>query len=69
MASNVSFSLSFDSGNEAIVNDPELETIIILRKIAEKIEIHGKRYGAVKEHNGNTIGKWSLDVEELAGKV
>ena len=57
------FTLTFSTDNAAF-GDGDKETQwheveLILLRVASKIA-HRKTFGAVKDSNGNTIGRWSL---------
>ena len=52
------FTLHFSTSNDAFDDCPE-ECVRILREIANALR-HGQADGAVRDINGNTIGKWEL---------
>lgn len=60
---NVEFSMELESGNEAIIADPRYAIAKILRDVAKMIE-NGRDEAAVKDVNGNSIGKFYLHIEE-----
>ena len=60
---DIDFSLEIESGNDAFQEDPTSEVSRILCEIAGKID-SGRFHGACKDINGNTVGRWSLDIEE-----
>lgn len=49
--------IEFDTGNDAFREDAQSEAARILRDIAQKVE-SGHESGAIKDVNGNTIGRW-----------
>ena len=59
----VQFELNFSSGNAAFEESPELEVQSILQHVQDCIR-DGTYDGIVKDYNGNSIGTWSLGVEE-----
>ncbi len=66
------FKLEFATDNAAFESAPESEVARILREIADRIEGAGSARGLtiggkVADENGNTVGKWSLAVEESEG--
>ena len=54
------FKLEFSTENAAF--EDSLEVVVILERIAQKMK-QGDRFGAVKDSNGNTVGRWSLTDE------
>ena len=55
------FKLEFSTDNAAF--EDSLEVVVILERIAQKVK-GGDTFGAVKDSNGNTVGRWSLSEEE-----
>ena len=55
------FTLEFSTENAAF--EDSLEVVVILERIAQKVK-GGDTFGAVKDSNGNTVGRWSLSEEE-----
>jgi len=54
------FKLQFSTDNAAFEDDAkDLETVTILREIADKIE-RGTMAGRVRDSNGNTIGEFKF---------
>lgn len=64
--SSVAFEVKIDSGNAAMVQDPNTEVIRILQKIIAVLADNSPASGvggSVKDINGNTIGDWGLYVD------
>lgn len=58
------FTMTFDLGNSALSGDNIPHGVAaILRALAIKVE-DGQTGGVVKDENGNTVGKWSLDTPD-----
>ena len=55
------FKLEFSTDNAAF--EDSLEVVRILERIAQNVK-GGDTFGAVKDSNGNTVGRWSLSEEE-----
>jgi hypothetical protein len=58
--------LTIECGNAAFEDMPGAECARILRDLADKLEGvgHGRRVsGTCRDHNGNFVGEWSLDLE------
>ena len=53
------FELSVDTGNAAFDPAPGDELARILRRVADELE-DGHTSGTVRDHNGNTVGRWEL---------
>lgn len=64
MSKRVWFEIKFDSGNQAVVDDPQGETVRILTKLAKEVS-RGYRDGFVADANGNKIGIWFLHEDEI----
>lgn len=60
---DVRLNLDITSGNAAFQDDPTSEVSRILCEIAGKID-SGRFHGSCIDINGNTVGKWNLDIEE-----
>ena len=59
---NVSFNLEIDSGNDALIEEPQVQIGRILEDIKRTIG-DGYDSGMVRDSNGNRVGTWKLDVE------
>jgi hypothetical protein len=62
----VTFEVNIESGNAALVQDPNAEVIRILQKIIAVLADNPPASGVggvVKDINGNTVGDWGLYVE------
>lgn len=56
------FTVKFDMQNSAFEDNPEAETIRVLRAIADRIESDGKLsgfYETIRDINGNDIGRFA----------
>jgi hypothetical protein len=53
------FEMSFETGNAAFEDSPELEVEYLLHKVARAVRA-GSQEGPVIDSNGNTIGAWKL---------
>lgn len=56
------FKLEFSTDNAAFEGEFEVEVIRILETVSDRVN-KWHREELVKDINGNTIGKWSLDHE------
>ncbi len=65
MVTNVSFKIKIDSGNAALVENPQEEVIRIMEDLIAKMR-RGRTCGSCMDVNGNRVGDWDLDVEEEA---
>lgn len=63
---NVYFSIELNSGNAALVDDPQGEVCRILEDIRTKIR-QGRTDGPIGDMNGNKVGTWLLDIEKSEG--
>ena len=54
------FKLEFNMDNAAFVQYPEGEVMRILENTIAALLI-GQVYSGILDHNGNIIGKWSID--------
>jgi len=68
------FSLTFRIDNAAFVEDPAAEVARILRDVAGKVE-RGEGFTAgdahmrpIRDSNGNRIGEYCADLEDLGGE-
>lgn len=61
----VSFNLSIESGNAAIVEDPALAIADILSDVKRTLS-DGYTSGMVTDVNGNRVGTWKLDQTDLS---
>ena len=52
----MSLQIDFDTDNAAFIDDPD-EAGRILRQLASEVSENSS--GIVRDHNGNTIGRWS----------
>lgn len=59
----ISFSLSIESGDAAMVEDPQGEIWRALQIVADKVAI-GHDEGYIRDSNGNLIGSWALGNDE-----
>lgn len=59
---DLGFHLEIQSGNAAFQDDATGELSRIICEIAGQIDC-GRNHGSCKDLNGNTVGKWWLDVE------
>ncbi len=59
--SHVTFEMSIESGNEAMVNDTIGEITSMLHATAKDI-YNGKFEGKLRDINGNTVGMYSLAI-------
>lgn len=56
------FEVKIKTGNAAVADDPETALYDMLQVVAEKLA-DGDTYGRIKDYNGNTVGSWSLTVD------
>lgn len=57
------FSIEFECDNAAFEEDPAQEVSRILTRTASHV-LNGHTEGRVKDINGNTIGRWSLELDD-----
>jgi hypothetical protein len=57
------FTMTIDSENEAVVDNPTVEVLRALRKVRGKLAdgISGIDGGKFLDVNGNSIGEWSVE--------
>lgn len=60
---NVTFTLSIDSGNAALIDSPYHEVSRLLRAAARQIE-DSRLDGKLVDSNGSTVGEFELELEE-----
>lgn len=60
----VSFNLSIESANAAIVEEPALAIADILSDVKRTLS-DGYTSGMVTDYNGNRVGTWKLDTTDL----
>lgn len=60
---NVTLKIETESGNAAAVEDPRGSVIATLKEIIKDLE-SGTDDALIFDLNGNSIGEWSLDIEE-----
>lgn len=62
----ITFDLTLESGNEAFDASPSEEVARILLETANRLVSHGAMSGQLRDINGNSVGRFVLDVEEAA---
>lgn len=62
------FKLEFETENDAFAYGTPEEVATYLRAVADKLEA-GSWSGLLRDVNGNTIGSYSLDVEQDTAKA
>jgi hypothetical protein len=65
MAQQVNFSLNISSANDSMQGNECEELSWIVEGVMRSVR-HGRTEGKIYDSNGNTVGNWSLDVEEIA---
>ena len=55
------FQVSIKTINAAFDGEPGHEVARMLREIADKVDEGFRNDGYVRDYNGNTVGRWSLD--------
>ncbi len=58
------FKLKIESGDDAMVGFPYEAVAEILRDVANKLDCGGES-GPIHDANGNKVGRFTLDVEEV----
>lgn len=58
----MSFSLEFETDNDAFAENPEIEIARILRAVADNVS--GADGGYIRDVNGNHIGTWDYTPTE-----
>lgn len=57
------FKLEFETDNNVFLDQPDAEVARILQAVADQVFDLGDRNGAIRDVNGNTIGRWTLEIE------
>ncbi len=60
--SRTTCTVTIDSGNAALADNPQAETARILRAVADYVS-HGYQAGDCMDANGNEVGRWGFDHE------
>jgi len=55
------FTLRFDCNHAAFADEPSTEAAYILEQVADRLK-QGQKHGIIHDRNGNTIGRFCLDV-------
>lgn len=61
------FKLEIETGNAAFEDDARIEVARILREVAARLERDLETTRGIQDLNGNTVGRWSLRVEDPQG--
>jgi len=64
MIEHVKLELTVSSGNQAVVDDPLTSLADLLQEqLVDRLRL-GADYGNLRDYNGNTIGSWSINLDE-----
>lgn len=61
MSHTIKFNLSFLSDGDAFQPDHKNEVERILDDVGRGV-VHGRTEGIIRDHNGNSIGQWSVNI-------
>ena len=56
------FKLKIETGSNSFSDDCNLELARILRELANRLEFDGDASRSIKDTNGNTVGRWTLEM-------
>lgn len=56
------FKLEFETDSAAFDGAEFPEIAEVLRKLADRIENPDRTEGLIRDSNGNTVGRWSMDL-------
>lgn len=59
----MSVKIEFETDNDAFCPHAGFEINRILNKIRDDVAAFGPHEGTIKDSNGNTIGRYSMDIE------